>query len=41
MVPGASAEAYTGLIFACLQAGKSETDEIEYEPEDSGIEFVV
>jgi hypothetical protein len=41
MVPGAPAEEYTGLISACLQAGKSETAEVEYKPEDSGIEFVV
>jgi hypothetical protein len=41
MVPGAPAEKYTGLIFACLQAGKSETAEVECEPEDSEIEFVI
>jgi hypothetical protein len=41
MVPSAAAEAYAGLIFACLQAGKSEAAEVKYEPEDPAIEFVI
>jgi hypothetical protein len=41
MVPSTPAEAYTGLIFACLQAEKSEAAEVKYEPQDSAIEFVI